>query len=368
MTTKTRFLPALAMLGLATIVAPVHAQIFAANDPDVVRCESVNSREVTCRLPTGRLATFEEQHSSSPCTLNRSYWIHTDRVVVTRGCRASFRLHDEGGDYALSGVRQALADELAQKIRSDNHFGTTPSITIVSEKQHSLTSTRIAYEGTARATVSGAPWKTVEFTSEYDLRTRDLSNLDYWTEGTRSGDTSERRALLRDRLDAAMEDKLDAEFRNTRGANPRFEMLTDEERTLSSTSSDYRGTGRVSIDGNSWGNVTFESVYDWRNDRFTSLNYRKDDGRGDNDRMDNDAERNLEAALAAEIRRQLGSGTVQVAINRRYASRSSSGKVTYTGRFGYSYNDGDWVTRSYEAVLNPAGYNVREVRISRRNY
>jgi hypothetical protein len=367
MTTMTRFTPVLAIMGLAAFAAPAQAQIFAANDPSVVRCESVNSREVTCRIPDGRRAEIEEQHSSSPCTKGSTYWIYNDRIVVTKGCRASFRLHDED-DYALADVRKELATELARKLRSDNGFSSTPSITIVTERQRELSSYRIAYEGTARVIRSGSTWKTVEFKSEYDTRTRDITNLDYWTEGTRTGDTSERRALLRDRLDAAMEDKLDAEFRNIRGANPRFELLTDEERSLSSTSSDFRGTGRISIDGKEWTRVAFESVYDWRNNRFTSLDYRRDAGQDPNAAMDDDAERNLEAALAAEIRRQLGSGTVQVAINRRFASTSSSGKVTYKGRFGYSYNDGDWVTRSYEAVLNPAGYNVREVRISRRNY
>jgi hypothetical protein len=364
MTTKTRFFPALAMLGLAAMAAPASAQLFGQPDPDVFRCESVSSREVTCRLPTGKSAVFEEQHSQSACTLRSSYWIYSDRVVVSKGCRASFRMHDTGS-VELADVRAELSDALARKIRSDNNFGTTPSITILTERQRDLGGSRIAYEGTARATVSGATWKTVEFSSEYDLRTRDLSNLDYWTQGTRTGDTSERRSLLRDRLDDAMEDKLRAEFRNVRGASPRFELLTDEERTVSSSVSDYSGTGRISIDGKDWTNVTFESTYDWRANRFTKLDYGRTAGYGDRG-MDPDAERSLAAALAAEVRRQLGSGDVQVAINRRYSeSNKASGKVTYTGKFGYSWNDGDWVTRGFEAVLNPAGYNVRELRIYR---
>jgi hypothetical protein len=364
MTTKTRFFPALAMLGLATMAAPASAQIFGQTDPDVFRCESVSSREVTCRLPAGKSATFEEQHSQSACTLRSSYWIYSDRVVVSKGCRASFRVHDND-TVELADVRAELSDERARKIRSDNNFGSTPSIAILTERQRDLGASRISYEGTARVTVKGAPWKTVQFSSEYDLRTRDLSNLDYWTEGTPTGDASERRSLLRDRLDDAMEDKLDAEFRNVRGANPRFELLTDEERTISSNVSGYSGTGRISIDGKEWTNVTFESTYDWRADRFTALDYGRTAGYGGRG-MDPDAERSLAAALAAEVRRQLGSGDVQVAINRRYSETGkSNGKVTYTGKFGYSWNDGDWVTRGFEAVLNPAGYNVRELRIYR---
>jgi hypothetical protein len=363
MTTMTRTLSALVLLGLAATAAPAHAQIFGQNDPDVMRCESVSSRDVTCRIPDGRRAQFEEQHSSSPCTRNSTYYIYSDRIVVKKGCRASFRLSDEGA-VELADVRQELATELARKIRSDNGFSSTPSITILTERQRELGSGRIAYEGTARVTRSGSTWKTVEFSSEYDLRTRDLSDLDYWTQGTRTGDTSERRGLLRDRLDDAMEDKLDAEFRNVRGANPRFELLTDEERTTSSSQSDYSGTGRISIDGKQWTNVSFESTYDWRANRFTRLDYSR--GAGYDDRaMDADAERSLEAALAAEVRRQLGSGDVQVVVNRRYRTRNGRGVVVYSGKFGYSANDDNWVTRGYEATLNPSGNNVRDVRILR---
>jgi hypothetical protein len=360
----TRSFPALVLLGLAATAAPAHAQIFGQNDPNLFRCESVSSRDVTCRIPDGMRAEFEEQHSNSPCTRNSTYFIYSDRIVVKKGCRASFRLIDED-TVELADVRQELAAELARKIRSDNGFSSSPSITIVTERQRELGSGRIAYEGTARVTRSGSTWKTVEFSSEYDLRTRDLSNLDYWTQGTRTGDTSERRELLRDRLDDAMEEKLRREYRNVSRSNLRFELLTDEERTLNSSQSGYSGTGRFSIDGREWTPVTFDSVYDWGTNRFVELSYRRDDGRGDGAAMDDDAERNLETALAAEVRRQLGSGNVQVVVNRRFSTRSASGKVTYTGKFGYSWNDGDWATRGYEAVLNPAGYNVRELRIFR---
>lgn len=365
MTTMARFYPVV-LLGLAAVAAPAHAQLFGTGtaDPNVLRCESINSRDVSCRIPDGKSAVFEEQYSRSACTRGSTYNIYSDRVVVKDGCRAGFRLQDEGA-VALAEVREELARELARKIRSDNGFSSTPSITIVTDRQREISSNRISYEGTARVIRSGSTWKTVEFSSQYDLRTRDVSSLDYWTEGTRTGDTSERRGLLRDRLDDALEDKLDAEFRNIRGANPRFELLTDEERNLTSNTSDYRGTGRISIDGKEWTRVAFESVYDWRNNRFTSLDYRRDAGQDPDAAMPDAAERSLETALAAEVRRQLGSGVVQVAVNRRYATTSSSGKVTYRGKFGYSYNDGEWVTRGYEAVLNPAGYNVREVRIFR---
>lgn len=377
MSTTIRFLPALAMLGLAAIAAPSHAQLFPVQtDPNVFRCESVNSREVTCRIPDGRVAQFVEQHSNSPCTLNRSYWIYRDAVKVTEGCRASFRLVESGtiGSAALTAeLRSELAKALATRIRNDQGFSSIPTIDLQDDRQRAISSTQVGFDGTARVVRPGGNhWRTVEFTSVYDLRTRDITRLDYWTEGTRTGDTSERRQLLRTELDEAMEKKLDSEYRNTR-SNPRFELLTDEVRTLGSTTSGFTGTGRVSLDGNTWSPVVFESVYDWTSDRFTSLSYRPADGRGtgggfSTSLMDEDAERSLAKALAAEVKRQKGNGTVQIVINRRFRDVSGSGKVTYTGKFGYSYNDGPWITRGYEAVLNPAGYNVRELKIYRLNY
>jgi hypothetical protein len=369
MTTSNRLIPALAMFGLAAMAAPSHAQLFPTQtDPNVFRCESVNSREVTCRIPDGRVAVFEEQHSQSACTRGSTYWINRDSVVVTRGCRASFRLTDANvidSPELTSELRTELAAALARRIRNDNNFSSTPTVSIVTDDQRAISSSQVGYEGTARVTRSGSVWRTVEFTSVYDLRTRELTNLDYSTAGSGTGDASERRELLRDYLDDAIEAKLDAEYPNARN-NPRFELLTDQVTRIPPSQSSFSGTGRISLDGRTWIPVTFESVYDWRNDRFTSLTYQQDDGRGGSGTvMDDDAERALETALAAEIRRQLGGGNVQVVVNRRFATRGTGGRVTYTGKFGYSLNDGPWVTRGYEAILNPAGYNVRELRVFR---
>ena len=369
MKSTNRFIPALAVLGLAAIAAPSHAQLLGQTDPNVFRCESVNSRQVTCRVPEGRVAEFVEQHSQSACTRGSTYWINRDSVVVTRGCRASFRLSDA---YAVDSpaltaeLRTELADALARRIRSDNGFSTTPTISIVSDDQRAISSSQVGYEGTARVSRSGGVWRTVDFTSTYDLRTREFINLSYSTagSGTGTGESSERRELLRDYVDDAIEAKLDTDYPNSR--SPRFELLTDQVTRIPPNQSGFSGTGRISLDGRTWIPVTFDSVYDWRNDRFTSLTYQQDDGSvGSGTVMDEDAERSLEVALAAEIRRQLGGGNIQVVVNRRFATRGTGGRVTYSGKFGYSMNDGPWITRGYEAVLNPAGYNVRELRVFR---
>jgi hypothetical protein len=369
MSTTNRFLPALAMLGLAAMAAPSHAQLFPVqNDPDVLRCESVNSREVSCRIPDGRIATFEEQHSQAACTRGSTYWINRDTVVVTRGCRASFRLSDGYSTDTAAGraeLRNELSVELARKIRADNNFSSSPTIAIVTDAVRNLSTTQVRYDGTARVSRAGSFWRTVEFTSVYDVRTRDFVSLDYSNAGTDDGDTSERRLLLRTRLDTAIEARLDSDFRNSR--NPRFELLTDEQRTLSSTQTAFTGTGRIMVDGSNWEPVTFESVYDWRTDAFTSVSYRRglDTDGSVTGEMDEDVEAALMTALATVVRNQKGGGYAQVVVNRRFRSVRDGGKVTYTGKFGYSWNDGPWVTRGFEATVNPAGNNVRNVRIYR---
>ncbi len=56
---------------------------------------------------------------------------------------------------------------------------------------------------------------------------------------------------------------------------------------------------------------------------------------------------------------------MQAIVNRRFRSTRNGGDVVYTGKFGYSWKDGSWVTRGYEAVFNPSGMRVRSVRIYR---
>src|SRR5690349_7635281 len=86
--------PAMALFAVAA--APAHAQLnqIFQNDPNALRCESVNNREVTCAIPAGKVAEFVRQESQSPCTRGSTYSIGRDAIVVTRGCRATFRLSD----------------------------------------------------------------------------------------------------------------------------------------------------------------------------------------------------------------------------------------------------------------------------------
>jgi hypothetical protein len=256
---------------LAT-AGPAPAQSYSPNSR-LVRCESVNSREVRCRIPDGQAAELYKQESRADCVRGRTYFIEADYIIVTEGCRATFRLVDApygvGSDGLRSELRSRLAVELGRIIRDDHRFNSSPSIVVVSDRDHGEGDGRIAYEGTARVERSGAYWNTVEFDASYDLRTHAFTRIDY----------------------------------------------------------DIADTG------------------------------------GSDERMDADVEAALERALADEVRHQKGGGTVQVAINHRHHRTRGGGTVTYTGKFGYTWNDGDWVTRGFEAAVNPSGQQVRNVRI-----
>jgi hypothetical protein len=377
--------PAFALLAFAA-ATPARAQLnqIFQQDPDLLRCESVDSREVTCAIPAGRVARFERQESSSPCTLGQTYSIGRDVIVVNRGCRATFRLADAPvltGGALTAALRAELASDLAHRLRDDYRLGSTPTVSLQTDRIDPAEGSQVRYSGNVRVDRSGRYWKSFEFASTYDTRTQDFGSLTYHEADMDSGDADARRALIRAKTDEAIEAKLRAESRNSRAA-PQFEILTDEEHFVSTNQTALSGTGRIRMDGGDWRPVTFESVYDWRAKAFRSVTYRNDDSgggvpgtSGSGTAMDEDVEAALMRALAQEVRRQKGDGVVQVVVNRRYRSdrihgdrnRSNGhdGDLELQGKFGYSFNDGSWVTRGYDATLDRSGTQVREVRIFR---
>jgi hypothetical protein len=155
-----------------------------------VRCESVNSREVACAIPDGKVAEFVEQNSRADCIRGRTYFIERDRIVVTQGCRATFRLADAPYGADNEELRSRLAVELGRMIRSDHRLSSTPSVTILTDDDHAEGNSQLGYEGTARVERSGKYWNTVEFDATYDLRSRAFTRIDYDIAGDE--DTNER--------------------------------------------------------------------------------------------------------------------------------------------------------------------------------
>jgi hypothetical protein len=367
----------LLILGLAALPGVAAAQLFPfQNDPNLMRCESVEGREVTCNIPDGRTATFERQESQASCVRGRTYEITATRITVTNGCRATFRLADLpplSGSALDAQLRAQLSTELAARLRSDLQLSSTPSLAIVSDDRRVTSGDQVAYTGTVRASRSGKYWRTYGFDALYDVSERDFLSLTYRevTSTALPGPGSERTQVLRTALDNAMEAKLDADYPSA--SNPRFEILSDFERFISSTEVGYSGKGRINVDG-TWRHVDFDSTYDTELGGLRNLAYHLSDagagngsnggGWNDDDSMDEDVADALSRALAAEVRRQKGEGHVQVAVNDRYErSTLSSGRFRYRGKFGYSFEDGSWVTRGYEATSNASGSTVTDLRI-----
>jgi hypothetical protein len=273
----SRSIPVLATLAL--LYAGAAPAQYSNSQSQLVRCESVNSREVICRLPAGQSAEFVSQESRADCIRGRTYFIEADRIIVNNGCRATFRLFDAyaaGGDALRSEMRTRLSVDLGRMIRDDNRLGSTPSVTIISDRDRDRDRMagsygQVGYEGTARVERNGVYWNTVEFDATYDTRSHAFTRIEY----------------------------------------------------------DITGAG---------------NAYD---------------------RIDPNVAAYIGQALSDEVRRQLGSGTVQTVVNWRYRSTRSGGTDTYTGKFAYSHNDGVWQTRAFEAQLNPADNRVRNVRIWR---
>ena len=261
----------LAALAAALFAAAAPAQVFS--NSRLVRCESVNSREVTCRIPAGQLAEFVSQESRADCVRGRTYFIDREAIVVTQGCRATFRLVDDvyGGDGMRAELRTRLAVELGRMIRDDHRLGSTPVVTIVTDNDRAAPNGQVTYDGTARVERAGSFWNTISFDANWDPRSRAFTRIDYDLSG---------------------------------------------------------------------GATSFEH-------------------------MDSRVRAEIERALADEVRRQKGGGVAQTAVNWRHRSTRSGGTDIVTGKFGYSWNDGEWVTRGFEAQLNPSGQQVRSVRIWR---
>lgn len=61
-----------------------------------IRCESIDQRSETCRIPWFRVANvyLENQHSTNgaPCIQGQSYLVYRDSIQVWNGCRATFRV------------------------------------------------------------------------------------------------------------------------------------------------------------------------------------------------------------------------------------------------------------------------------------
>jgi hypothetical protein len=64
-----------------------------------VRCESRDERTRYCGIDTRYGVSLVDQHSQDPCIRGRTWGVSTNRVWLTRGCRATFAVGSGGYGY-----------------------------------------------------------------------------------------------------------------------------------------------------------------------------------------------------------------------------------------------------------------------------
>lgn len=96
MNTKLPLIAAIA-LGLGLLHAP------AASADQTVRCESQNDQWRSCNVDTRGGVRLSRQLSSQGCWQGDTWGYDRNRIWVTRGCRAEFRVGDGGGSSSSGG-------------------------------------------------------------------------------------------------------------------------------------------------------------------------------------------------------------------------------------------------------------------------
>jgi hypothetical protein len=353
-----------------------------STDPSILTCASINGQAVRCPLPANDTAEFIRQTSKAACVTGTSYFIRTDHITVTNGCRAEFRLVEQRaltGPDLTDALRHGIVNELATRLRADFRLNFTPIVDIRSDSQRFLTGTDVGFSGEARVNMNNNAAKLISFDSVFGTRSRDFSNVTYrvlkdsFPIDVGPGDTTFS-PRLRAKLALAMRAKLQADVPGGRNSEPNFEITSDNQRTISSHEVGFSGKGRIMTDGRNWRPIEFDSIYDSRTDILRGLSYRLiDSGTGSTTgswrpgtSMDENNLRTLAAALAEDIRTQKGGGHVQVVINSRYEEAPvGTGTVNYRGKFGYSYNDEFWVTRGFEVSMSLTQNKVLDLRVYR---
>jgi hypothetical protein len=80
--------------------------------------------------------------------------------------------------------------------------------------------------------------------------------------------------------------------------------------------------------------------------------------------MDEQSRLALTEAIITEMKKDSRVHSVQVTVNSRYGERFESQRdVRFAGKYGASINDGDWVTRAYEAKMYLPRDQVTELKL-----
>ncbi len=89
---------AAAVAALAIGQASAHSDRYSNGNSRTVRCESINSRQVLCRVNTQGGVRIVRQISHTSCIRGRTWNYDSRGIWVSRGCRADFAVNS-GRNY-----------------------------------------------------------------------------------------------------------------------------------------------------------------------------------------------------------------------------------------------------------------------------
>jgi hypothetical protein len=86
----------LAALGAGSAAAQYQSSPYGNRtmQAQIVRCESVDSRQAMCRIPSGSDVRLVNQISRQSCVEGRNWGHDATRIIVADGCRADFQVTD----------------------------------------------------------------------------------------------------------------------------------------------------------------------------------------------------------------------------------------------------------------------------------
>lgn len=230
------------------------------NDPSLARCESVGGKTQTCAIAPGTRVEFVRQLSKTACTRGKTLIMESDKVTVSGGCRAEFRVIGQQTADGSGDLEQSIGDALRTTVRKpQGEYGSLYEVRVLNAKQQSASSSRErVYTGTAQAVWGGRSYP-LEYTVRQEVSSGRFLNVDYqynspaandaggsgtWVNGT-ALDAEAREALAR---------AIEADYRKRGDVRSVQVVINTAYREQQVTRSDYRFNGRygVSINDGDW--------------------------------------------------------------------------------------------------------------------
>lgn len=256
---------------LMLLVSPAQAQmkelgdvlgqlLGVANDPGMARCESVGGKTQACAIQPGTRVEFVRQLSKTACIPGKTLFIGEDKVTVSGGCRAEFRVIalDAPGSGATE-LQQAIADALRTAVRKpQGEYGSLYEVRVTEIKPQQTSSSRErVHTGMAQAVWGGRSYP-LEYTVRQDTASGRFLNVDYRYSGEQPGQSAAGSWVAGTALDtearAALAQAIEAEYRRRGSVRNVQVIINTAYREQQVTRSDYRFSGRygVSIDDGDW--------------------------------------------------------------------------------------------------------------------